>query len=41
MKTTSTDQDHIIDYISNSNNQSIIFLGRTHIDLYPKYGLRF
>jgi hypothetical protein len=37
MKTTLIDQDYIIDYFPNSNNQSIIFLGRTNIDLYPMW----
>jgi hypothetical protein len=34
-QTTLIDQGHIIDYLPNSNNQSILFLGRTDIDLYP------
>jgi predicted NAD/FAD-dependent oxidoreductase len=36
-QTTLINQDHIIDYLPNSNNQSILFLGRTHIDLYPMW----
>jgi ribosomal protein S8 len=34
-QTTLINQDHIIDYLPNSNNQSILFLGRTNIDRYP------
>ena len=34
-QTTLTNQGHIIDYLPNSNNRSIIFLGRTNIDFYP------
>jgi hypothetical protein len=36
-QTTLINQDHIIDYLPNSNNQLILFLGRTHIDLYPMW----
>ncbi len=36
-QTTLINQDHIIDYLLNSNNQSILFLGRTNIDLYPMW----
>ncbi|CAF2565440.1 unnamed protein product [Rotaria sp. Silwood2] len=34
-QTTLIDQDHIIDYLPNSSNRSILFIGRTNIDLYP------
>ena len=34
-QTTLVDQGYIIDYLPNSNNQSILFVGRTNIDLYP------
>ncbi len=36
-QTTLIDQDHIIDYLLNSNNQSILFIGRTNIDLYSTW----
>jgi len=36
-QTTLINQDHIIDYLPNSNNQSILFIGRTNIDLYPTW----
>jgi hypothetical protein len=36
-QTTLINQNHIIDYLPNSNNQSILFLGRTNIDLYPMW----
>lgn len=34
-QTILTGQDQIIDYLPDSSNQSIVFLGRTNIDLYP------
>ncbi|CAM4795595.1 unnamed protein product [Rotaria magnacalcarata] len=36
-QTTLVDHDHIIDYLPNSNNRSIVFIGRTNIDLYPTW----
>ncbi|CAF4707689.1 unnamed protein product, partial [Rotaria socialis] len=32
-QTTLVDHDHIIDYLPNSNNRSIVFIGRTNLDL--------